>query len=142
VTVLCGINSVHLYEVCDWLQFSSYPKCTLHEDLGRLLEARQFCDMEFVVGSEEVKISAHLAMVAARSQFLRNRIRQAREARDKHLEKVSEEISKFVSCVRKATAAAGHTLMVACSKILDVTPNLRNYLLRHGYVKIRRWNLW
>lgn len=38
------------------------------------------------MGSEEVKIPAHLAMVAARSQFLRNRIRQAREARDKHLE--------------------------------------------------------
>jgi len=108
--------SVRLYEVCNWFQFSSYPKCTLHEDLGKLLEARQFCDVEFVVGSEEVKIPAHLAMVAARSQFLRNRIRQAREARDKHLEKVSEEISKFVSCIQKASAAAaGRTLMVSCS---------------------------
>jgi hypothetical protein len=95
---------VHLDEVCNWLQFSSYPKCTLHEDLGRLLEARQFCDVEFVVGSEEVKIPAHLAMVAARSQFLRNRIRQAREARDKHLEKVSEKIGKFLNCVQQAAA--------------------------------------
>lgn len=108
--------SVHLCEVCNWLQFSSYPKCTLHEDLGRLLEARQFCDVEFVVGSEEVKIPAHLAMVAARSQFLRNRIRQAREARDKHLEKVSERIIKFVRCVQRAPAAA-----VGC--MLMVTPS-------------------
>ena len=107
--------SVCLYEVCNWFQFSSYPKCTLHEDLGRLLEARQFCDVEFVVGSEEVKIPAHLAMVAARSQFLRNRIRQAREARDKHLEKVSERISKFASRIQKETVAAvGCTLMVTC----------------------------
>lgn len=84
------------------------------------------------MGSEEVKIPAHLAMVAARSQFLRNRIRQAREARDKHLEKVSEKIGKFVSCVQKASAAvaAGCTLMVTCSHpaksltwhpVLDVT---------------------
>jgi hypothetical protein len=83
--------SVHmqLYVTFAWLQFSCYPKCTLHEDLGSLLEARQFCDVEFVVGNEEVKICAHVAMVAARSQFLRNRIRQSRETRDKHLEKVS-----------------------------------------------------
>lgn len=86
--------SVHmqLYVTFTWLQFSCYPKCTLHEDLGRLLDAHQFCDVEFVVGSEEVKIRAHVAMVAARSQFLRNRIRQAREARDKHLEKVSATV--------------------------------------------------
>ncbi|GFG28824.1 hypothetical protein Cfor_03040 [Coptotermes formosanus] len=83
-TVDNNVRSGEMY----MFQFSSYPKCTLHEDLGRLLEARQFCDVEFVVGSEEVKIHAHLAMVAARSQFLRNRIRQARETRDKHLEKV------------------------------------------------------
>lgn len=64
-------------------QFSCYPKCTLHDDLGRLLNLRQFCDVEFVVGNEQVekKIPAHIAMVAARSQFLRDRIRQAREER-------------------------------------------------------------
>ncbi|PNF37011.1 Leucine-zipper-like transcriptional regulator 1 [Cryptotermes secundus] len=83
-TVDNNVRSRELYR----FQFSCYPKCTLHEDLGRLLDARQFCDVEFVVGSEEVKIHAHVAMVAARSQFLRNRIRQAREARDKHLEKL------------------------------------------------------
>ena len=31
-------------------QFSCYPKCTLHEDYGRLWESRQFCDVEFVLG--------------------------------------------------------------------------------------------
>lgn len=31
-------------------QFSSYPKCTLHDDYGRLLESKQFCDVDFIVG--------------------------------------------------------------------------------------------
>lgn len=31
-------------------QFSSYPKCTLHEDYGKLWENRQFCDVEFILG--------------------------------------------------------------------------------------------
>lgn len=67
-------------------QFSSYPKCTLHDDFGRLLNSRLFCDVEFVVGETETRIPAHIAMVAARSQFLRSLIRQARE---KPLEKIS-----------------------------------------------------
>ncbi|XP_012141205.1 leucine zipper like transcription regulator 1 isoform X2 [Megachile rotundata] len=69
-------------------QFSSYPKCTLHDDFGRLLNSRLFCDVEFVVGDSETKIPAHIVMVAARSQFLRALIRQEREKRDKHLEEV------------------------------------------------------
>ncbi|PBC32352.1 Leucine-zipper transcriptional regulator [Apis cerana cerana] len=69
-------------------QFSSYPKCTLHDDFGRLLSGRLFCDVEFIVGDTETKIPAHIAMVAARSQFLRTRIRHAREKRDKHMEEV------------------------------------------------------
>ena len=66
-------------------------QCTLHEDFGKLLETRQFCDIEFVVGPDEnpVRVPAHVALVAARSQWLRTRIRQAKEARDKHLEKVN-----------------------------------------------------
>ncbi|XP_078039425.1 leucine zipper like transcription regulator 1 isoform X2 [Augochlora pura] len=64
-------------------QFSSYPKCTLHDDFGKLLRGRLFCDVEFIVGDTETKIPAHIAMVAARSQFLRTRIRQAREKREK-----------------------------------------------------------
>lgn len=70
-------------------QFSSYPKCTLHDDFGKLLESQQFTDVDFLVGAEEKRIPAHIVFVASRSQYLRNRIRQAMEARDKHLEKVS-----------------------------------------------------
>ncbi|KAF7993226.1 hypothetical protein HCN44_006286 [Aphidius gifuensis] len=71
-------------------QFSSYPKCTLHDDFGRLLNSKLFCDVEFVVGTEpmEKKIPAHIALVAARSQFLSAKIRHAREKRTKHFEKV------------------------------------------------------
>jgi len=59
-----------------------------------LLETRQFCDVEFVVGCDDgqMRIPAHIALVAARSQWLRTKIRQAREARDKHLEKVISTI--------------------------------------------------
>ncbi|XP_053997086.1 leucine-zipper-like transcriptional regulator 1 [Hylaeus anthracinus] len=69
-------------------QFSSYPKCTLHDDFGRLLNGRLFCDVEFVVGDLESRIPAHIALVAARSKFLRACIIRAREKREKHLEDV------------------------------------------------------
>lgn len=69
-------------------QFASYPKCTLHDDYGKLLESRQFCDIQFMVGPEEEKILGHLALVAARSAYLRNKIRQAMENREKHLERL------------------------------------------------------
>jgi len=81
-TVDNNIRSAEMYR----FQFSSYPKCTLHDDFGRLLSVSLFCDVEFIVGELETKIPAHIAMVAARSQFLRARIRQAREKRDKYLE--------------------------------------------------------
>ncbi|KAH6933025.1 hypothetical protein HPB50_011568 [Hyalomma asiaticum] len=61
-------------------QFSCYPKCTLHDDFGRLLETQQFCDVQFLVGLEEVSILAHVAFVAARSTWLRDKIRRAQEA--------------------------------------------------------------
>jgi hypothetical protein len=61
-------------------QFSSYPKCTLHDDYGKLLESRLFCDVEFLVGKEGVVIGAHVALVAARSHWLRMKIKQALES--------------------------------------------------------------
>lgn len=70
------------------LQFSNYPKCTLTEDLGKLLETKMFSDIDFLVGEDETQIPAHSALVAARSQFLRTRVRQAQEVREKMLEKV------------------------------------------------------
>ncbi|KAL0099828.1 hypothetical protein PUN28_019914 [Cardiocondyla obscurior] len=80
-TVDNNIRSAEMYR----FQFSSYPKCTLHDDFGKLLNMSLFCDVEFIVGELETKIPAHIAMVAARSQFLRARIRQAREKREKKL---------------------------------------------------------
>lgn len=43
-TVDNNVRSGEMYR----FQFSSYPKCTLHEDFGKILESRQFCDVEFV----------------------------------------------------------------------------------------------
>ena len=39
-----NIRSGELYQFI----FSSYPRCTLNDDYGRLLESGQFCDTEFV----------------------------------------------------------------------------------------------
>ncbi|XP_067636209.1 leucine-zipper-like transcriptional regulator 1 homolog [Eurosta solidaginis] len=69
-------------------QFSSYPKCTLRDDFGKFFQAKQFCDIQFIVGPEEVKILAHIAFVAARSKHLRTKILAAREARQQQMEKV------------------------------------------------------
>ncbi|GAB0088910.1 Leucine-zipper-like transcriptional regulator 1 homolog [Sergentomyia squamirostris] len=83
-TVDNNVRSGEMYR----FQFSSYPRCTLQDDLGKFLTERQFCDVQFVVGSDEVKITAHVAMIAARSQFLRAKILAAREARSQHFEKI------------------------------------------------------
>lgn len=56
------------------LQFPTYPRCTLHEDFGRFLAEGQFCDVQFIIGMEEVKIPAHIAIVAARSSVLKEKI--------------------------------------------------------------------
>ncbi|XP_067650775.1 leucine-zipper-like transcriptional regulator 1 [Haliotis asinina] len=72
-TVDNNVRSGEIYR----FQFSSYPKCTLHEDYGRLLESRQFCDVEFIVGPENERIAAHIALIAARSGWLRDKTRSA-----------------------------------------------------------------
>ena len=43
-TVDNNIRSGELYQ----FTFSNYPRCTLHDDYGRLLDSGQFCDTEFV----------------------------------------------------------------------------------------------
>ncbi|CAL4163336.1 unnamed protein product, partial [Meganyctiphanes norvegica] len=80
-TVDNNVRSGEMYR----FQFSSYPKCSLHDDFGKLLESGQFTDVDFIVGPEEVRIPGHVVFVAARSTYLMNRIRQAIEARDKQL---------------------------------------------------------
>lgn len=69
-------------------QFSSYPKCTLRDDFGKFFHEKQFCDIQFVVGAEETRILAHIAFVAARSKYLRNKILSAREALQHQMEKL------------------------------------------------------
>lgn len=69
-------------------QFSSYPKCTLRDDYGKFFHDKQFCDIQFIVGAEEIKILAHIAFVASRSKHLRTKILAAREARQQQMEKV------------------------------------------------------
>ncbi|KAF4516879.1 hypothetical protein B566_EDAN011223 [Ephemera danica] len=83
-TVDNNVRSGEMYR----FQFSSYPRCTLTADLGHLLENQQFCDLQFLVGPEEEKVLAHIALVVARSQWLRARVRQAKEIREKNLEEV------------------------------------------------------
>lgn len=69
-------------------QFSSYPKCTLHDDFGKFLESKNFCDVQFVVGPDETKIVGHQAIIAARSQYLKDKILAARIERNQHFEKI------------------------------------------------------
>ena len=59
-------------------QLAAYPKCTLVQDFGRLLESNQFTDINFLVGFEPgVVVTAHIALVAARSDWLRSRMIRA-----------------------------------------------------------------
>lgn len=83
-TIDSNVRSGDLYR----FQLSSYPKCTLHDDFGNFLAAKNFCDVQFVVGIDEVKIPAHQAFLVARSQFLRTKILGARDARNQHFEKI------------------------------------------------------
>ncbi|PAA55362.1 hypothetical protein BOX15_Mlig010006g2, partial [Macrostomum lignano] len=62
------------------IQLSSYPRCTLQDDFGRLLQSNMLCDVEFLVGPDKQSIMAHQCFLAARSCFLINRIREARQA--------------------------------------------------------------
>ncbi|KAL4224359.1 Leucine-zipper-like transcriptional regulator 1 [Mactra antiquata] len=79
-TVDNNVRSGEMYR----FQFSSYPKCTLHDDYGRLLESQQFCDVSFIVGKDKVKIPAHIALVAARSPWLLQKIRQTKSHIEHH----------------------------------------------------------
>uniref|UniRef100_A0A8C2CWI7 Leucine-zipper-like transcription regulator 1 n=1 Tax=Cyprinus carpio TaxID=7962 RepID=A0A8C2CWI7_CYPCA len=71
-TVDNNVRSGEMYR----FQFSCYPKCTLHEDYGKLWENRQFCDVEFTLGEREEKVLGHIAIVTARCKWLRKKILQ------------------------------------------------------------------
>ncbi|XP_064254850.1 leucine-zipper-like transcriptional regulator 1 [Passer domesticus] len=87
-TVDNNIRSGEMYR----FQFSCYPKCTLHEDYGRLWENRQFSDLEFVLGEKEERVRGHTAIVTARCKWLKKKIMQARErVKQKSKQDVEEE---------------------------------------------------
>uniref|UniRef100_A0A0D9RKB8 Leucine-zipper-like transcriptional regulator 1 n=1 Tax=Chlorocebus sabaeus TaxID=60711 RepID=A0A0D9RKB8_CHLSB len=89
-TVDNNIRSGEMYR----FQFSCYPKCTLHEDYGRLWESRQFCDVEFVLGEKEECVQGHVAIVTARSRWLRRKITQARERLAQKLEQEAASVPR------------------------------------------------
>lgn len=60
-------------------QLSNYPRCTLHDDFGRMQKSHQFSDIRILVGPEQTTVLAHQAILAARSQYLRTKIKEARE---------------------------------------------------------------
>ncbi|KAI8783129.1 leucine-zipper-like transcriptional regulator 1 isoform X1 [Biomphalaria glabrata] len=80
-TIDNNVRSGEIYR----FQFSSYPKCTLHDDYGRLLESKQFCDVDFIFGDDkdQKRIPAHIALVVARSPWLRDKIRQCKSQQTK-----------------------------------------------------------
>ena len=57
-------------------QFAVFPRCTLHEDIAKLLSPTLIftTDVEFLVGKNETSVRAHMAIVAARCDWLRERI--------------------------------------------------------------------
>ncbi|XP_076107039.1 leucine-zipper-like transcriptional regulator 1 [Mytilus galloprovincialis] len=77
-------------------QFSRYPKCTLHEDYGKLLKNQQFCDLIFMVGKDNVEIKAHISVVAARSSWLEEKIRNAKEQRSQEDIQSTEPITIYL----------------------------------------------
>uniref|UniRef100_A0A8D0AP34 Leucine zipper like post translational regulator 1 n=1 Tax=Sander lucioperca TaxID=283035 RepID=A0A8D0AP34_SANLU len=88
-TVDNNVRSGEMYR----FQFSCYPKCTLHEDYGKLWENRQFCDVEFILGEREERVLGHIAIVTARCQWLRKKILQAwdRQRQVRHAANSCEE---------------------------------------------------
>jgi len=77
-TIDNNVRSGELY----YLTFSNYPRCTLQEDFGRILESHQFCDMEFHLDDSEENAGAHIAIVAARSPWLRQQIIETKNVQD------------------------------------------------------------
>ncbi|XP_070571982.1 leucine-zipper-like transcriptional regulator 1 [Ptychodera flava] len=85
-TVDNNIRSGEIYR----FQFAAYPKCTLKDDFGRLLESQQFADVDFLIGKDEVRVPAHIAIVAARSPWLKSRIEQARDQMNESVPQTSK----------------------------------------------------
>ncbi|CAG4932359.1 unnamed protein product [Colias eurytheme] len=92
-TVDNNVRSGDLYR----FQLSNFPRCTLHDDFGRILKSQQFCDVTLLVGGEQAAVFAHQAMLAARSQYLRAKIKEAREELAKRIASGEEEAEEEFS---------------------------------------------
>ncbi|XP_075424835.1 leucine-zipper-like transcriptional regulator 1 isoform X3 [Ascaphus truei] len=109
-------NELHCYDVdCQsWeviqpspdSEFSGYPKCSLHEDYGRLFENQQFCDLEFVLGEKGERVRGHAAIVTARCKWLRKKITQASERQRQKLKQELEDEGQ--SSPQKPENPGGH----------------------------------
>ncbi|RWS21527.1 leucine-zipper-like transcriptional regulator 1, partial [Leptotrombidium deliense] len=97
-TVDNNIRSSELFR----FQLSCHPECTLTNDFGRLLKSQQFTDVEFVLSpansQADVSIRAHIAFIAARSAYLRKKIRKAIELQCDAAES-SEDKFKNLTCL-------------------------------------------
>ncbi|XP_042743083.1 leucine-zipper-like transcriptional regulator 1 isoform X2 [Lagopus leucura] len=112
-TVDNNIRSGEMYR----FQFSCYPKCTLHEDYGRLWENRQFSDLEFVLGEKEERVRGHTAIVTARCKWLKKKIMQARE-RLKQKSKQDIEDEGHAGCQKDGTG--GNVKLCRLQPLLEV----------------------
>ncbi|XP_019401858.1 PREDICTED: leucine-zipper-like transcriptional regulator 1 isoform X2 [Crocodylus porosus] len=113
-TVDNNIRSGEMYR----FQFSCYPKCTLHEDYGRLWENRQFSDLEFVLGEKEERVRGHTAIVTARCKWLRKKIIQARE---RLKQKSKQEIEEEGREMSQKEGAGGNVKPCRQQPLLEVT---------------------
>ncbi|PIO23959.1 hypothetical protein AB205_0145700, partial [Aquarana catesbeiana] len=113
-TVDNNVRSGEMYR----FQFSCYPKCTLHEDYGRLFENQQFCDVEFILGEKEEKVRGHTAIVTARCKWLRKKITQARERQRHKLIPDSEE--ECQSAQQKQENESGNAKLFRSLPMLEV----------------------
>ncbi|XP_030416911.1 leucine-zipper-like transcriptional regulator 1 isoform X7 [Gopherus evgoodei] len=113
-TVDNNIRSGEMYR----FQFSCYPKCTLHEDYGRLWENRQFSDLEFVLGEKEDRVRGHAAIVTARCKWLRKKIIQARE---RLKQKSKQEIEEEGQALSQNEGICGNVKLCCLQPLLEVT---------------------
>lgn len=113
-TVDNNVRSGEMYR----FQFSCYPKCTLHEDYGRLFENQQFCDVEFILGEKEERVRGHISIITARCKYLRKKITQARERQRQQENQDQEEDGQSVQ--QKQENTNGPQKTSRCLPMLDV----------------------
>uniref|UniRef100_A0A8C1SPL9 Leucine-zipper-like transcription regulator 1 n=1 Tax=Cyprinus carpio TaxID=7962 RepID=A0A8C1SPL9_CYPCA len=120
-TVDNNVRSGEMYR----FQFSCYPKCTLHEDYGKLWENRQFCDVEFTLGEREEKVLGHIAIVTARCKWLRKKILQARDRQKQSKLECNEESDESGSGSQKDSSgrsSRGPPLLEVSIREADAQP--------------------